>query len=71
MFDYDGESLWNHTCVIGDPNQAIYAFRGSDSRFILDFDKTHDDVQKFYLTTNYRCPSGILNPVLPLVSQKG
>lgn len=71
LFDYDGESLWNHTCVIGDPNQAIYAFRGSDSHFILDFDKVHDDVQKFYLTTNYRCPSGILNPVLPLVNQKG
>lgn len=71
LFKYKDQDLWNHTCVIGDPNQAIYAFRGSDSRFILNFENSHSNVQKFYLTTNYRCPNGILAPVLPLVNQKG
>lgn len=71
LFNYKNTNLWDHCCVIGDPNQAIYSFRGSDSSFITDFTQYHKNAQTFYLTTNYRCPSNILNPVLPLVRQKG
>lgn len=70
LFNYKGKNLWDHCCVIGDPNQAIYSFRGSDSSFITDFTKQHKNAQTFYLTTNYRCPDNILAPVLPLVGQK-
>lgn len=53
--------------AIGDDDQTIYTWRGSDieiirSRFPQDFKPT---IQK--LTTNYRCPSNILNPVIPSI----
>lgn len=60
---------WNHATAIGDPNQAIYGFRGSDSKVLQDFaDKLHG--QELYLSTNYRCPDGILNPVLTVIPSK-
>lgn len=50
--------------VIGDSDQCIYTWRGSDvniigKRFEEDF-KPH----VFTLTRNYRCPENILNPII-------
>ncbi|GHV01529.1 DNA helicase [Spirochaetia bacterium] len=53
-----GESpaLW----VIGDPNQAIYGFRGSDKRFIDRFQQDYPDARRFELTRSFRCAASII-----------
>lgn len=47
-------------CVIGDPNQAIYGFRGADVRFIQRFHEDWPDACEYTLQTSYRCPQSIL-----------
>ncbi|OQX96458.1 hypothetical protein B6I21_01030 [candidate division KSB1 bacterium 4572_119] len=46
--------------VIGDPDQAIYGFRGSDRKFFLQFKKDFPDAKVFRLEKNYRSDSTIL-----------
>ena len=45
--------------AIGDPNQAIYGFRGSDLRFFFRF-AAHPACQSLHLTRNYRSAPEIL-----------
>ncbi|MDR0622869.1 MAG: UvrD-helicase domain-containing protein [Treponema sp.] len=49
--------LW----VIGDPNQAIYGFRGSDRRFIERFLDDYPGAGTFHLTRSFRCAAPIIN----------
>jgi superfamily I DNA/RNA helicase len=46
--------------AIGDPNQAIYGFRGSDPRFFHQFDRDFPDVTITMLRENYRSAENIL-----------
>ena len=53
--------------VVGDVQQCIYSFRGSDinvmyQEFDKDFDSTHNN-----LSYNRRCPSAVLDPVVPSI----
>lgn len=48
-------------CVIGDPNQAIYGFRGADNRFIRQFGHDYPNAAVFHLNQSYRCSNHILN----------
>lgn len=48
-------------CVVGDPDQTIYSFRGADVNFILDFDKDFKPSQTIILDQNYRSTGNILN----------
>ncbi len=41
-------------CVVGDDQQAIYQWRGSDVQNILDFPKRYGDVATFEIETNRR-----------------
>lgn len=41
-------------CVVGDDDQAIYQWRGSDVRNIIEFTQRYDDVATFRLTDNRR-----------------
>jgi len=41
-------------CVIGDPDQAIYGFRGADVGFFERFLADYPTAQRFVLTRNYR-----------------
>ncbi|MCL2479464.1 MAG: UvrD-helicase domain-containing protein, partial [Treponema sp.] len=48
--------LW----VIGDPNQAIYGFRGSDKAFIDRFTLDYPQAHKFELLKSFRCSQPII-----------
>jgi DNA polymerase III epsilon subunit-like protein len=47
--------------VIGDDNQNIYQFRGTDNYYIIHFDKFIKNTKTFHLTTNYRSSREIVN----------
>ncbi|MBF0368391.1 MAG: UvrD-helicase domain-containing protein [Magnetococcales bacterium] len=41
-------------CVIGDPDQAIYGFRGGDVRFFTEFERDFEEVRAIRLSRSYR-----------------
>nr|WP_189079764.1 UvrD-helicase domain-containing protein [Mangrovihabitans endophyticus] len=47
-------------CAIGDPDQAIYSFRGADVRYFLRFSADFTDARLVRLTRNYRSSAPIL-----------
>lgn len=54
--------------AIGDPNQAIYGFRGSDPRCFERLEEDFPETQTFFLTQNYRSVPAVLkcaSAVLP------
>jgi len=44
----------SNLCAIGDPDQAIYGFRGADVRYFLRFRQDYPDAGMIALTRNYR-----------------
>ncbi len=46
--------------VIGDPNQAIYGFRGASARYFLRFREDYPGAREHRLVRNYRSAPGIL-----------
>jgi uncharacterized protein (TIGR00375 family) len=47
-------------CAIGDPDQAIYSFRGADVRYFLRFNQDFAEARLVRLTRNYRSSAPIL-----------
>jgi len=47
-------------CVVGDPNQAIYAWNGADARYLTDFDKYFPNGSTVTLEDNYRSTPQVL-----------
>jgi DNA helicase-2/ATP-dependent DNA helicase PcrA len=47
-------------CAIGDPDQAIYSFRGADVKYFLRFNQDFVDARLVRLTRNYRSSAPIL-----------
>ena len=50
----------DNTMIVGDPLQAIYSFRGGDSKYILNFNTDYKDTKVINLNTNYRCSNDIV-----------
>ncbi|GGE71686.1 ATP-dependent helicase [Priestia taiwanensis] len=51
----------NNLCIVGDDDQSIYAFRGSDPTFILEFDQHYPDAKIITLSENYRSSHRIVS----------
>ncbi|RIY32724.1 hypothetical protein CJP74_03725 [Psittacicella melopsittaci] len=52
---------YNRVAMIGDDDQAIYGFRGSNVTLLLRFEREIKDVQVYKLEYNYRSSPSILN----------
>jgi len=55
-------------CVIGDPDQSIYQFRGSETRFFFEFEKDYPFMHKVQLRRNYRAGDAILKASSQVIS---
>jgi DNA helicase-2/ATP-dependent DNA helicase PcrA len=52
--------LGANVCVVGDDDQTIYQWRGSDIGHILRFGKAYPDVHKVGLNENFRSSEGVI-----------
>lgn len=48
-------------CVVGDDDQTIYQFRGSNADNMISFSKRYADVHQVRLEKNFRCAPGIVD----------
>ncbi len=56
--------------VIGDPDQAIYGFRGSDSLCFSRFAEDYAGAKEIHLRKNYRSTPEILHCALPIIQKQ-
>jgi DNA helicase-2/ATP-dependent DNA helicase PcrA len=55
-------------CVVGDPDQSIYRFRGASFASFSRFDDAYPSRKQFALTQNYRSTTSILDAAARLIS---
>lgn len=53
---------------VGDDDQSIYAFRGSDSGIMMGLGRSYQDLQVKYLTQSYRCQPNVLSAANRLIA---
>jgi DNA helicase-2/ATP-dependent DNA helicase PcrA len=62
-------ALGAHVCVVGDDDQTIYQWRGSDVRNILKFEDRYPGVTQVRLEENFRSSEGVVALARDFVSQ--
>lgn len=63
------DTAYKHLIAIGDDDQSIYSFRGSDPKYILNFKRWEPDEVTYNLSTNYRTGGNILNQAISVITQ--
>lgn len=55
-------------CVVGDDDQTIFQWRGSDVNYIQGFQNRYDNVEYIKLEDNFRCSKGIIDVALNCIT---
>ncbi|MGB3509031.1 MAG: RecQ family ATP-dependent DNA helicase, partial [Microcoleaceae cyanobacterium] len=63
----ESRSVQINLCVIGDDDQNLYEFRGTNPKYIKQFESEYK-AQRFLLTENYRSTETIINAANHLIS---
>ena len=58
-------------CAIGDPDQAIYGFRGADVRFFSEFQRDFPETRVVRLSRNYRSDRNIVALSAQVIGRSG
>jgi len=64
------DSSNNNLCIVGDPNQSIYGFRGSDVKYFDQFTIDYSDAKVITLTKNYRSTETILEASYQIIKNR-
>jgi DNA helicase-2/ATP-dependent DNA helicase PcrA len=57
-----------NVCAVGDDDQAIYSFRGSDPSYLLEFEKDFPDAKIVTLDQNYRSSHEIVSAANQMIA---
>lgn len=61
--------MYRNLMIVGDPDQNIYEWRGSDVNLLVNFDKEHDPTKTIIMGQNYRSTPQILQCANTLIEK--